>query len=62
MPIEKSGTIILTDEEVRLVNLGTLPPRLANDWKLTLQEARQIVQAQHYQSSATTGTFLVSKP
>lgn len=41
--MEKNGKIVLTPEELKDIREGTLPKRVAEQWGLTIQEARDMV-------------------
>lgn len=46
--MEKSGTIVLTEEEVKSIQAGNIPLRL-QEWHLSLDEWQDIISALNYQ-------------
>lgn len=51
--LEKTGAVILTEEELIQAKLGTLPDRIKQTWDLSLEELSAIIQSGNYQ---TTGS------
>ena len=47
--LEKSGTIVLTQEEIESIQTGEIPLRVL-EWRLSLEELQAIIAARQYQS------------
>lgn len=46
--LEKSSTIVLTKNDLELYNQGIVSERLQQQWQLSLDELRQLVQTGNY--------------
>lgn len=46
--MEKSGTIVLTEEEVKSIQAGIIPLRV-QEWRLSLEELQAIIAARQHQ-------------
>ena len=48
MGIEKSGRILLLEEDIDEFQKGQVSQRVFTNWGLTLEELSSIIQSQHY--------------
>ncbi len=46
--LEKSGSVVLTKEDLELYNQGQVSKRLADEWGLSLESLREIVTSHNY--------------
>jgi hypothetical protein len=46
--LEKSGTIVLTNEDLQDLRLGLVSERVKSTWDLTLQQLQEIVEQNNY--------------
>lgn len=56
--LEKSGTIVLTVDDINELNNGKVSERVSSTWNLTLQQLKEIVANNDYVPAASTRSAL----
>jgi hypothetical protein len=54
--LEKTGNVVLTEEELITVKRGTMPKRILNEWGLSLSELQSIIASGSYKTIGTSST------
>lgn len=51
--LEKRGIIRLTESELKAINSGQFPERVLQEWGLTQQELKDIVESQQFETETS---------
>ena len=46
--IEKSGSIILTEDDLRQYNVGVVSDRIRNTWGLSLADLKDVIESKQF--------------
>jgi hypothetical protein len=51
MTMEKSGSVVLTDDDLKQYNAGIVSKRVQETWDLSLDELRQVVEKGQFEKN-----------